>query len=451
MTEDEKMSDTLLETAPGTETARPGGMDKEAYFEIADQTLPGGGFGGYKLPEDVRFVIQKGEGPRLQDTDGNWYIDYVGGAGALILGHAPPTVVAAAQEQVARGLHQFGAPNAPVLQFAERLVDVIPCAEKVIFATTGSEATAYALRLARAHTGRDKILKFEGAFHGNHDYSNFSVIPNALSNYPQGRPDSAGIPQPLHDCVLVAPYNDLEAVERIVAEHRDDLACIIVEPVQRVIFPRDEFLPGLRKICDDNDVLLVFDESVTGFRLALGGAQEFYGIEPDLAAYAKIVGGGVALSAVAGPAEIVDRADPALETTPEYAHVKGTMHGSPIGSASGMATLDMLSEPGFYARLHAEAEAFNADCQAVLDRHRLPALVTGKASLWQFLFADRHPVSHADVMNSDRAASRALDIALLKNGIYVLPNVRRFVSAAHGTQEFEETLKALDAACRAVS
>ena len=441
------MADTLVDAAP----ERPGAMDKAAYFEIAERALPGGGFGGYKLPDDVRFVIRKGEGSKLQDTDGNWYIDYVGGAGALILGHAPPAVTAAAQEQVARGLHQFGAPHEPVLQFAERLVDVIPCAEKVIFATTGSEATGYALRLARAFTGRDKILKFEGAFHGNHDYSNFSVIPSALSNYPQGRPDSAGIPRPLHDCVLVAPYNDLETVENIVAEHRDDLACVIVEPAQRVIFPLDEFLPGLRRICDDNDVLLVFDECVTGFRLALGGAQEFYGIRPDLAAYAKVIGGGVALSAVAGPAEIVDLSDPAAEGTPEYSHVKGTMHGSPIGSATGMATLDILSEPGFYARLHAEAEAFGAECQSVLDRHRLPAIVTGKASLWQILFADRHPVNHGDIMASDRASSRALDLALLKNGIYVLPNVRRFVSAAHRADDFEQTLKALDAACRSVA
>ena len=198
-------------------------------------------------------------------------------------------------------------------------------------------------------------------------------------------------------------------------------------------------------------MLLVFDESVTGFRLALGGAQEFYGVAPDLAAYAKVIGGGVALSAVAGRAEIANLADPAAETTPEYAHVKGTMHGSPIGSATGMATLDILSEPGFYERLHADAEAFGAECQAVLDRHRLPAIVTGKASLWQFLFADKDPVNHGDIMKSDRAAGRALDLELLKNGIYVLPNVRRFVSAAHGQDDFEETLKALDSACRAVA
>ncbi len=444
------MSDTLADAAPETTGVRPGAMDQAAYFEIAHRTLPGGGFGGYSLPEDVRFVIHKGEGSRLQDSEGRWYIDYVGGAGALILGHAPPAVIAAAQEQIVHGLHHFGAVHEPVLQFADRLVEAIPCAEKVIFATTGSEATAYALRLSRAFTGRDKILKFEGAYHGNHDYSNFSVIPRALSNYPQGQPDSAGIPRPLHDTVLVAPYNDLEVLERIVAENRDDLACVIIEPVQRVIFPADGFLEGVRRLCDANDVLLVFDESVTGFRLALGGAQEYYGIRPDLAAYAKIVGGGMALSAVAGRAEIVSLADPAAETTPDYAHVKGTLHGNPVASAAGMATLDALSQPGFYDRLHAEAEAFGAECQAVLDRHRLPAIVTGGASLWQILFADRHPANHADIMDSDRAASRALDLSLLKNGIYVLPNVRRFVSAAHGSDDFEETLRALDTACRGI-
>ena len=445
------MTDTLVEAAAGAADSRPGTHDSAAYFEMAEHALPGGGFGGYSLPEDVRFVIHRGEGSRLQDSEGNWYIDYVGGAGALILGHAPPAIVAAAQEQMAMGLHHFGAPHEPVLQFAQRLVDVIPCAEKVIFGTTGSEATAYAMRLARAFTGRDKILKFEGAYHGNNDYSNFSCIPRALSNYPQGQPDSAGIPRVLYDTVLVAPYNDLDAVERIVAENRDELACVIVEPVQRVIFPRDEFLPGLRRICDENDVLLVFDESVTGFRLAMGGAQEYFGIEPDLAAFAKIVGGGVALSAVGGPAEIVNLADPARETTPEYAHVKGTLHGNPIGSVTGMATLDALAEPGFFDRLHGTAEAFGAECQAVLDGHGLPAIVTGKASLWQILFADRDPANHADIMQSDRARSRALDLELLKNGIYVLPNVRRFVSAAHGSDDFEATLKALDAACRSVA
>ena len=253
---------------------------------------PAPGFGSYSLPDDVRFVIHKGEGSRLQDVRGRWYIDYVGGAGALILGHAFPTVVEAVKEQAERGLHFFGTLNEQCIQLAEQLVPVIPCAERIAFTTTGSEATAYAMRTARAATGRSKILKFEGAYHGNHDYSAFSVTPTALSNYPQGRPDTGGLPANMVDNVLVSPYNDLETVRKIVEENRDDLAAIIVEPLQRIIMPTEGFLQGLRKLCDDNDIVLIFDEVVTGFRLGLGGAQEYFGVLPDIASYGKIVGGG---------------------------------------------------------------------------------------------------------------------------------------------------------------
>ena len=218
-----------------------------------------------------------------------------------------------------------------------------------------------------------------------------------------------------------------------------------------MIFPQDGFLAGLRKICDDNDVLLVYDEVVTGFRLALGGAQDYFGVKPDLASYGKIVGGGGPLSAVAGRADIVNLADPANRANPNYAYVNGTLHGNPVAAAAGLATLDVLAQPGVYDRLHSEAEAFQAECQKVLDRHRLPAIVTGKASWWQVLFTDKDPVSHADVMKSDNAASRRLDLETLKNGIYILPNVRRFTSVVHTSEDFEATLKVFDAACRTVA
>ncbi|MEC8289315.1 MAG: aminotransferase class III-fold pyridoxal phosphate-dependent enzyme, partial [Pseudomonadota bacterium] len=251
-----------------------GEMTHEDYYKAATKSLPGAGLGSYSLPDDVRFVIHKGDGSRLQDVRGRWYIDYVGGAGALILGHAFPTVVEAVKDQAERGIHFFGTLNEQCIQLAEDLQEIIPCADRIAFTTTGSEATAYAMRTARAATGRSKILKFEGAYHGNHDYSAFSVTPTAISNYPQGRPDTGGLPANMAENVLVSPFNDLETVRRIVEENRGDLAAVIVEPVQRIIFPDDEFLPGLRKICDDNEVLLIFDEVVTGFRLALGGAQE---------------------------------------------------------------------------------------------------------------------------------------------------------------------------------
>jgi glutamate-1-semialdehyde 2,1-aminomutase len=430
--------------------AQAGAMSHEEYYRLAAAVLPGAGLGGYSLPEEVRFVIRRGEGARLQDVRGNWYIDYVCGAGALILGHAYPAVVEAVQQQAARGLHYFGTLNESCIQLAAELVDAIPCADKITFATTGSEATFYAMRIARAFTGRSKILKCEGGYHGNHDYSNFSVSPRALSNYPSGQPDTAGIPAGLADSVLVAPFNDLEAIRRIVEANRDDLAAIIIEPVQRIIFPADGFLEGLRKLCSENDVLLIFDEVVTGFRLAYGGAQEYFGVLPDLASYGKIVGGGAPMACIAGKAEIIEQCNPVNRGKPDYAYVNGTLHGNPMGSVAGLATLAELRKPGFYDTLHSRAQAFLASCQDILDRHRLPALAMGAASLWQIAFTERPPVSHADMMAADIARTRELDMLCMKQGLYVLPGVRRFVSAVHSERDFEDTLRALDTACRAL-
>jgi glutamate-1-semialdehyde 2,1-aminomutase len=444
---------TPAEPAPSAATAHtgPGAMSQDAYYEIAEKMLPGGGLGSYALPEDVRFVIHRGVGSRIEDVDGGWHIDYVGGAGALILGHAHPAVVEAAQAQVAKGLHYFGTLCEPTIMLAQKLVEAIPCAERVCFATTGSEATFYAMRMARAYTGRDKILKFEGGYHGNHDYSSQSVTPSALSNYPAGQPDSGGIPAAVQPTVLISPYNDLDMVRRLVAEHRTDLAAIIVEPVQRIIMPQPGFLEGLRQICDENDVLLIFDEVVTGFRLAWGGAQEYFGVKPDIASYGKIVGGGGPLSAVAGRADIIDRADPANKGKPDYAYINGTLHGNPVAAAAGLATLAELSKPGTYDRLNDNADRLLAECQKVLDRHRTGAMAIGKRSLWQIMFLDRPPVSHADVIRANLAASRALDLEQMKHGLYVLPNVRRFVSCVHTDQDFEDTIEALDSACRSVA
>ncbi len=425
-----------------------GAMAHDDYYKIASDSLPGSGLGSYALPEDVRFVIHKGEGSRLQDVRGRWYIDYVGGAGALILGHAFPTVVEAVKEQAERGLHFFGTLNEQCIQLAEQLVPIIPCADRIAFTTTGSEATAYAMRTARAATGRSKVLKFEGAYHGNHDYSAYSVTPTALSNYPQGRPDTGGLPANMVDNVLVSPYNDLETVRKIVEENRDDLAAIIVEPLQRIIMPKEGFLQGLRKLCDENDILLIFDEVVTGFRLALGGAQEYFGVLPDLASFGKIVGGGGPLGCVGGKAEYMDLMNPLNKGKPNYSYVNGTLHGNPIAAVAGLATLAELSKPTFYKDLHALADDVCKACQEVLDKNRVPGLALGQGSFWQILFMDKPPVSHADVMNSDMASSRALDLAQMHEGLYVLPNVRRFVSAVHTGQDIEDTVRALDAACK---
>lgn len=417
-------------------------------YEIAERVLPGAGLGGYALADDLRFVFADGRGARIRDADGREYIDYVGGAGALILGHSHPAIVEAATGQIARGMHMFGTLSAPAIRLAERLVRDIPCAERIVYATTGSEATAYAMRLARAFTGKDAILKFEGAYHGNHDYALTSTFPTALGNDPHGQDDTAGRPAGTRGTMLVAPFNNAGAVERIVRENRDRLAAIIVEPVQRIIPAKPEFLHALRRICDENGVLLIMDEVVTGFRLAYGGAQVCYGVTPDLASFGKVIGAGGPLAAVAGRAEIVDLCDPRRKGEPGYVYFNGTLHGNPVAAAATIALLDELARPGAYERLNGFADALCAECQKLLDRHGLPALAVNSGSLWQILFMRVPPESQADMLAGDAAAMRRFDSEGLKRGLYCLPGVRRFVSTAHGEAEAEQTLRIVDEVCR---
>jgi len=420
------------------------------YYRIAERCIPGAALGGYSLPEDVRFIAERGEGSRIRSMDGRWYIDYVGGAGANIIGHCHPAVVAAVQEQAARGMHYFGTLNDLAVALVGKLVDIVPCAEKAVLTTTGSEATFYAMRIARAFSGRTKVLKFEGAYHGNHDYSSFSLFPTEPADYPRGKPDSGGVPEALADTVLVAPYNDLETAERIIREHRNDLALVVVEPVQRIIFAQREFLAGLRRICEENDVLLMFDEVVTGFRLALGGGQQFFGVTPDLASFGKVVGGGGPGGCVAGRADVLDAANPKRKGRPDYAYINGTLHGNPLGAAAGLATLQVLEQPGFYDKLFAVSDELLARLQSVLEGNGVPAIAAGGHSFWQILYMSEAPTSQLDMMNSDSDAMRRLDIELLRRGIYVLPGVRRFVSSVISGEDIELTAQALDEACKAL-
>ncbi|MEK9683728.1 MAG: aspartate aminotransferase family protein, partial [Rhodospirillaceae bacterium] len=419
----------------------------EDWYELAGRVLPGAGLGGYSLSEEVRFVIQRGEGAKLFDTRGHEYIDYVGGAGALILGHAHPMVIDAAKEQAGKGIHYFGTLNEQCILLAELLVKAIPCAEKIAYCTTGSEATFYAMRIARAYSGKDKVLKLEGGYHGNHDYSCFSVTPAGLSNYPVGQPDTAGMPSSLKDSVLIGPYNDLDTIKGIVASNHADLAAIILEPVQRIIFPKKGFLEGLRELCDEFGILLIFDEVVTGFRLAYGGAQEYFGVLPDIAAYGKIIGGGGPVGCVAGKSEIMEQCNPVNRGKSNYAYINGTLHGNPLGCAAGIATLKVLREPRFYEMLHAHSEKTLAACQEVLDKKGIPARVIGNASLWQIVFMDKDPEDFSDFIHADMARSRAFDMLQMHEGLYVLPNVRRFVSGVHTEDDLEQTVDALGRAC----
>ena len=434
-------------TSPATQQS-PGSLSQKELFEIADRVLPGSGLGSYSLADDIRLIYSHGKGSRMWDVDGNEYIDYVGGAGALILGHSHPSVVKAAQAQFERGAHMFGSLNEVAVHLAQRLVNDIPCAEKIAYATTGSEATGYAMRLARAFTGRSKILKFEGAYHGNHDYAIVSTFPKETGNYPQGSPDSCGQPEATVSTMLVCPYNDLETLRKIVTEHHADIAAIFAEPVQRIIPAEPEFLHGIRKICDEYDILFILDEVVTGFRLGYGGAQQWYDVKPDLSTHGKVIGGGGPLSCIAGRADVINMSDPKLKGQPGYTYFNGTLHGNPVAAAATMAMLDELVKPGVYQRMNGFADDLCRETQKVLDQHGIPAIAEHTGSLWQILFMDKTPRNYADVLASDQVAMRKLDTLLMKRGQYVLPGVRRFVSTEHNAADLEQTLRGLDTACR---
>ncbi len=304
------------------------------------------------------------------------------------------------------------------------------------------------MRLARAFTGRNKILKFEGAYHGNHDYAIVSTFPKETGAYPQGAPDSYGQPEATVSTMLVCPYNDLDKLREIVAEHHADIAAIIAEPVQRIIPAEPEFLHGIREICDEYGMLFILDEVVTGFRLAYGGAQQWYDVKPDLSTHGKVVGGGGPLSCIAGRADVISLSDPKLKGQEKYTYFNGTLHGNPVAAAATMAMLDELGKPGVYERLNGFADELCRETQKILDRHGIPAIAENTGSLWQILFMPETPRNQADILASDQAAMRRLDTLLMKQGQYVLPGVRRFVSTEHTAEDLEQTLRGLDAACR---
>ena len=321
-------------------TARTSSDVERALAETARQVLPAGGFGN--LSADL--VIREGRGGRVWDESGNEYVDFLLGSGPMLVGHAHPDVTEAAQAQVAKGT-TFFAMNRHGIALAAEIVRAVACAEKVRFVSTGTEADLYAMRLARAFRKRDKILKFEGGYHGMSDYALISLAPKRPGNFPQGVPDSAGIPQSVRDEVLVAPFNDIETVTGLIREHRETLAGIIVEPFQRLIPPEPGFLQALRRVTQDYGIPLIFDEVVTGFRFAYGGAQEFYGVTPDLCTLGKVIGGGFPLAAIAGRADIMAHFDKAIVGDDGFLMQVGTLSGNPVAAAAGLATLEILRRP----------------------------------------------------------------------------------------------------------
>lgn len=394
--------------------------------------LPGGVDSPVRAFEPYPFFIEQGEGSRIRDVDGNEYVDYCLAYGPLILGHRPPEVVEAVRDQLKRGI-LFGIPSELELELAEKITKHVPCAEMVRFVNSGTEATASVVRLARAYTNREKVLIFDGCYHGAHDQFLFGKTG----------PKSLGIPHVIRRNTLVATFNDLANVEKIA--RKNELAAIMVEPVignLGCVPPAEGFLRGLREICDERGVLLIFDEVITGFRLALGGAQEVFNVIPDLTTLGKIIGGGFPIGAFVGRKEIMKLIAPVGDV-----YQAGTFCGHPITMAAGSATIKTLERKKTINR----ANNFASKVADVLRREfRLP--VNRISSMFQVFFTQGEIRSADDVRKCDKAAFMRFHRVLLKNGIFAAPSQFEcwFTSAAHSKNDLTVTKEAIACAAKAV-
>ena len=410
----------------------------DPVYEHARQVLPGGTFGN----TGADLIIREGQGSRVWDEDGNEYIDYLIGSGPMIVGHNHPEVTAAVVAQLQHGT-TFFANNRQGVELAQAIIDAVPCAEKVRYCSTGSEADAFAMRLARAYTGRDKILKFEGGYHGYSDYGLMSLAPKKPGNMVQAIPDSAGIPRNVAENMVVAPYNDTAAVESLIREHKGQIAAIFMEPFQRIIPPRPGFLADMRAITEKNDMLLVFDEVVTGFRFGYGGAQEYYGVIPDVCTLGKTIGGGFPLSAIAGRDEIMamfdrDRAEPE-----RFVPQVGTLSGNPIAAAAGIATLNILKRPESFKKIFATGERLMKGLAERLARHGVQAQVTGVPPLFDVVFAGGEIRNYRDTLRGDAKKMSRFNALLKERGI-LKGESKYYISLTLTEADIQQTLDAWD-------
>ena len=423
--------------------------DQNDLLRRAAHVLPGGVLGNHRSGAGLEFVVKEGRGAYLWDTNGRRYLDYLLGSGPMLLGHAHPAVVEAVRRQVERGT-SYMLLNEPAIELAEELVRAVPCAEQVRYASSGTEATFFALRVARAFRKRDTVMKFEGGFHGTHDYGMMSVSPRSPKAFPAPMADSAGIPHAIEGEVLIAPYNDLATAEALIAAHHAQLAAVIIEPYQRTIVPAPGFLEGLRTATRRYDVPLIFDEIVTGFRLAYGGAQEHYGVVPDLAAYGKVVAGGFPLACVAGPKALMRHFDAALEGTPEYVWQAGTFNGNAIACAAGLATLAELRKPGTYAKLFGTGTRLRDGLAAAVLTHGVAAQVSGEPPVFDIFFTDHPIVDYRATLTADRERIKRFNAELLRRGVVKAVN-KIYVSLAHTDEDVDKTLGVFDQALAVIA
>ena len=421
-----------------------------ALYERAQKVLPGGvnsPVRAYQAVGRVPRFISRGYGSRVTDADGNSYIDYIGSYGPLIHGHAPEGVINALRTASSEGL-TFGAPTAREVELADAVARLVPSVEVVRFVNSGTEAVMSAVRLARGVTGRPLLLKFDGGYHG---HSDGLLVAAGSGPATLGVPDSAGVIPAIANSTISVPYNDLGAVERAFELHATQLAAVIVEPVagnMGVVPPQEGFLPGLRELCDSYGTLLVFDEVITGFRVALGGAQELYGVTPDISCFGKILGGGLPVGAYGGPAELMRNVAPVGDV-----YQAGTLSGNPLVMAAGLATLEALASNPPYDELDRLGAALSDGLAAAAAEAGLPHTTTRVGSMLSMFFTNAPVWNYADAKRSDTKCFARYFHGMLEHGVMLAPSQfeAMFVSVAHKQHDIHETVEAAHAVMASIA
>lgn len=422
------------------------GSKSDELYRKACRFMPGGvnsPVRAFKAVGGTPFFVARGKGSRIWDVDGKEYIDYVASWGPLILGHAHPEVVDFVNRVAQRGT-SFGAPTELEVELAKRVVEAVPSIEMVRFVNSGTEATMSALRLARGYTGRDKIVKFEGCYHGHVDYLLVKAGSGVLTFSLPGTP---GVPQDFTKHTLLATFNDLGSVERLFEQVGEEIAAVIVEPIMGnagVIPPAPGFLDGLRRITRQYGALLIFDEVITGFRVAYGGAQSLYGITPDLTCLGKVIGGGLPVGAYGGKREIMEHIAP---LGPVYQ--AGTLSGNPLAMAAGLKTLEILSRPGTYEELDKKAQILENGMRDALQKKGVPGVVNRVGSMMCLFFTTEERVAnYTQALTSNTQHYSRYFWAMLDGGVNLAPSQfeATFVSTAHTSKDLDQTLEAVEKA-----
>jgi len=424
------------------------GPRSQDLYDKAKKLLPGGVNSPVRTFDPYPFFTSYAKDSRIYDVDGNTYIDYCMAYGPLLLGHAHPEVVEAVRQQLDKGT-MYGTPSEAEVELAELLTKIVPCLEMVRLVNSGTEATMHAIRVARGYTGRNKVVKFEGCYHGAHDYVLVKAGSGAATH---GAPTSLGIPQETSKNTVVLPFNDVESLDKAVAQNKDEIAAVIVEPVignSGLILPKDGYLQAIRKITKEHGIVLIFDEVITGFRLALGGAQEYFNIIPEIATLGKIMGGGFPIAAFGGKKEIMELLSPLGKV-----YQAGTFSGNPVSVTAGLTVLEILTRErnALYKRLELMCNRIGNGLRDIVEDAKIPAQVCGLASMFQIFFTDRPILNYEAAQTSDKAKFMRYQQQLMKRGVFVPPSQFEtcFISTAHTDEDLGKTLEAMDLAIRSL-